>query len=697
MRAFALVFLVSACTGPAVVSAGSAEIATQESLDFGPTALNFSRIKRLTVTNRGRVAKTVELSATPPFFSPPSIDVPGGSEVEVELTFRPTVEGAASGTVSVDGVVVALSGTGVRPLTCDAGGPCASVRFDPETLSCVTTNVADGTACEDELACLERGVCQAGACLGQAARCDDRDACTSDSCAVGRGCQHSTMQCAGSSNPCQAPSCDPVRGCGLTPVQDGTPCGSVSCELANICLAGACRAVVPPDGFTCSPESACRGEGTCQNKACVRPAERALTPKWTVRPTTPNFRFEGVVDEQGNFYWVECQTTAGRTGGAPVPNVPVSHHACTVVSRTQDGLERFRVEVSGPGVLQIPQRAAQLVTHGLFVFVVSRDELAAVDTRTGALVWQRTINAGGAVHQLAADGAGELWAAAEDTGITAGWVLLKVVARTGTSRLVVSLDDEPTAMLAHDAGDVFVVKSSLTKPSSPPTLLSRYDGTGQQRFSVPIGARTLVMVLGERLVLSDDSVRSALDGAELEPGNLSSDYLGLVGVSPGRLGDRMRLIRPSVTGLPPTMPGISLETADPGGGRQHPFTTRADRASSPFLTAGGEALFTSVQSSVETRVHQVHRLGVPLMSCALVDVTTTGAQVPLDLGVHQAFNGRFLLLEAAWGSCASCLGLEDRANVPELVAYDLLRPGPGLAAHGWVGPRGTPGNSGRAR
>lgn len=697
MRAFALVFLASACTGPAVVSAGSAEIATADTLDFGPTALNFSRIKPLTVTNRGRVAKTVELLATPPFFAPASIDVPGGSEVDVQLTFRPTVEGAASGTVTLEGHVVALTGTGVRPLTCNAGGPCASVRFDPETLSCITTNVADGTGCEDELACIERGTCQAGACIGQAARCDDADACTSDSCAVGRGCQHTAMQCAGSSNPCQAPSCDPVRGCGLTPVQDGTPCGAVSCELANICLAGACRAVVPPDGFTCSPESACRGEGTCQNKQCVRPAERPLTPKWTVRPTTPNLRFEGVVDEQGNFYWVECQTAAGKNG-APVPQVPVSSHLCAVVSRTQDGLERFRVEVSGPGVLQIPLRSAQLVTHGLFVFVVSRDELAAVDVRTGALVWQRTINNGGAVHQLAADGAGELWASAEDTGITAGWVLQKVVARSGASRLVASLDDEPTAMLTHEGGDLFVVTNSFTKPSSPPTQLARYDGAGQRRFSVPIGAQSLVMVLGDRLILSDDSVRSALDGAELEPRNTSSDYLGLVGVTPGRSSERMRLTRPWVVGLPPSRPGISLETIDASGARQHPFTTQADFALNPHLTANGDLLFAS-HGAGETRVQQVHRLGAPLMSCALVGVSSTGTQVQLSLGQRQAFNGRFLLLEPPAGSCATCLGQEDTAfaAVPEILAYDLSRPGPGLGAHGWVGPRGTPGNTGRAR
>ena len=92
------------------------------------------------------------------------------------------------------------------------------------------------------------------------------------------------MQCAGSSNPCQAPSCDPVLGCGLTPVQDGTPCGSVSCELANICLAGTCQAPGCSDGIRNGSESdsdcgggacrqclagqSCRVDADCATKIC---------------------------------------------------------------------------------------------------------------------------------------------------------------------------------------------------------------------------------------------------------------------------------------------------------------------------------------------------------------------------------------------------------------------------------------------
>jgi hypothetical protein len=159
----------------------------------------------------------------------------------------------------------------------------------------------------------------------------------------------------------------------------------VSCALANICLAGACRAVVPPEGFTCSPESACRGEGVCRNKACVRPAERELSPRWTYTANTSDFRFEGVTDAQGNWYWIECTSIATKIGTAQDRKQKQPGHQCDVHSRTPDGLERFRAEVTGTGVLRGMTDKTQLISQGLFVFAVNDATLAAVNVSTGVV------------------------------------------------------------------------------------------------------------------------------------------------------------------------------------------------------------------------------------------------------------------------------------------------------------------------
>jgi hypothetical protein len=42
--------------------------------------------------------------------------------------------------------------------------------------------------------------------------------------------------------------------------------------------------VTPPDGFTCTQASPCRGEGVCRARRCVEPAERPLSPTTGAAP-----------------------------------------------------------------------------------------------------------------------------------------------------------------------------------------------------------------------------------------------------------------------------------------------------------------------------------------------------------------------------------------------------------------------------
>lgn len=711
MRLGLLALVMVGCTGPAVVSAGSAELAIPQTLEFGPTALSFSRTRPLVVVNRARVAKTVEVSVSGPFSAPATLEVPGGAEVSLEVTFSPGSVGAAAGVLVLDGVEVAVTGEGVAALECGASTVCDVVAFDPETLSCTHTPKPDGSACEDELACIEGGTCQAGACLGRAARCDDGNACTSDACSVGRGCQHETRQCAQPSNPCQAPVCDPLLGCGSAPVQDGTPCGSVSCELANVCLAGQCRAVVPPEGFTCSPESACRGEGVCRNKECVRPAERELSPRWTYTANTSDFRFEGVTDAQGNWYWVECTSIAVRMGTPQVPKQPT--HRCDVHSRTPDGLERFRAEVTGNGVLRGMTDKTQLISQGLFVFAVNDATLAAVNVSTGVVVWQQSLSAPSSGYQgieaLAEDGQGGLWAITREDAESSSWALVRVDVATGRVLARTARASRIRGLVVDGAGRAFVLSAGM--PSMLPVgreVLERVELDGSLGFSVSASGHPPVMVLGDRLVLADDSVRSTVDGRELEAES-STDWTTTewAGVSAGSASSRLRLAR--FTGPPPPLPPrlpapqIALQTLDARGVRVRSFTTTAAQSTEAYLTATGDALFlTSTPGQTrpstptgETRARQVHPLGLELMSCPLVDEESPGstATAPLRLGGTSGFNGRFFAVQSLSLDCDTC----DLWSPPRIAFYDFGRPGPGVARTGWTGPRGTPGNGSRAR
>ncbi len=713
MRWLFVVLVVTACADPLVVSTGSGEVEMGGAVDFPPTALGFSRVRPLTVTNRSRVAKTLTLGTNAPFSTATSIDVPGGAEVNVEVTFAPSSVGLVNGVLLLDGLEVPLHGEGVSPLDCGSPGVCDSVRFDPETLTCVRAPKADGTACEDVLACIEAGSCQAGSCVGRAARCDDANSCTSDSCAVGRGCQHAAVECAAPANPCQAALCDPVRGCGTAPVMDGTPCGAVSCELANVCLAGQCRAVVPPEGFTCSPASACRAEGVCRNKVCEQQPEHALSPRWSYTSNNPDFRFEGVTDEQGNWYWVECSTVAVRMGTPQDREVPKQpNHRCVVSSRTNDGLERFATEVLGVGPAGSTLAGLQLVSGGLFIFADDDKSLAAVDVTTGAVRWQRTLSLPSPhLFALADDGQGTLWSTVRSDGESEAWSLVRFDVATGQLRGSIARASRITGLVMGASGSAFIVRDQFDTtfpidPVEPVALLERIEPDGGVRFSSDLYQLTPpVMVVGDRVVTVDDAVYDANDGGLVERATPPAwDTLSWKGVSNGTTRVRLASSRAPSAPSPPVIPPpvVSLQSVDSQGVRTRPFSMVADVVSETFLTSQGDTLFVSSKLESlrsptgldETRVRQVHPLGLEVMSCVLVDrLGGSTIDTPLRTSGSVGYNGRSLVVRATESDCPTC----DLWSPPRIVVYDLGRPAPGIAARGWVAPRGTSFGGARQR
>lgn len=705
MRWLLVVLVVTSCADPLVVSTGSGEVEAGTAVDFPPTALGFSRVRPLTVTNRSRVAKTLTLGTAAPFSTAATIDVPGGMEVDVEVTFSPSSVGVVSGVLLVDGLEVALHAEGVAPRDCGAAGVCDTVRFDADTLTCVRTPKADGAACEDVLACIEAGSCQAGSCVGRAARCDDANSCTTDSCAVGSGCQHSTVECAAPSNPCQAALCDPLRGCGTAPVMDGTPCGAVSCELANVCLAGQCRAVVPPEGFTCSPASACRAEGVCRNKVCEQQPEHTLSPRWTYTSNTPDFRFDGVTDAQGNWYWVECSNTYVRMGTPrEVPKQP--NHRCVVSSRTNEGLERFATEVLGVGLTGSNLAGLQLVSGGLFIFADADGALAAIDVTTGSVRWQRTLTSPMPhLLALADDGHGALWSIVRSDGETEAWALVRFDVATGQVLNSVDRPSRINGLVTSERGAAFVMRDQhdvilpIDPFPAPVALFERIDVDGGVGFSTNLfRSSPPVMVVGDRVVMADDAVFDATDGRQVEgPSPTEWDTLSWRGVSNGSTRVRLASSRAPSAPLPPVIPSpvVALQSVAANGVRSRPFTMVADFVSEAFLTAQGDTLFVATKlnslrspnAADETRVRQVHPLGLELMSCALVD-RLPGATIdtPLIASSTVGTNGRSLAVRAMETDCATC----DLWSPPRIAVYDLGRPAPGIATRGWVGPRGSP-------
>lgn len=691
---FAWCLLLAACQGPSIVTLGSEPLAVPEVVDFGQTAVSFSRVREVLVTNRGRAPKSVEVQALAPFFAPAQLEVPGGSDVVLEVRFSPALAGAVTGTLLIDGQEVLLTGEGVAPLDCGAPSVCEGARFDPDTLSCVREPRPDGAPCEDELQCLEAGSCQAGRCVGQAARCDDANPCTTDACAVGVGCQHAARECQAPANPCQAAVCDPLTGCGSVPVQDGTPCGAVSCALANVCLAGACRAVVPPDGFTCAPASACRGEGVCRNKACVQPAEQELLPRWRYTSTEAELRFEGVNDAQGNWYWVEC-------GYEQLP----AAFRCVAVSTTSDGLERFRTAVISTTYQGTGGAHTQLLAGDRFVFVVDQTVLAAVDVNTGALAWQRTLvaKAPGAWHwvnELAEDGRGVVWATVRAQGPERRTLLLRLELATGVTRAETLLEGTTQGLVLDALGRAYTARA--VPPTNGRSFFESYEASGVRRFSVMQSSPRPVSISGDLVVMADDTTRSTLDGSErfgADPQAQTSQWVGVA--QPG--GTRFRLGR-SLTDLGPPM---LISRVEPGGARSQLAGLSSDQASELFLTAAGDVLLATA-SSTETRAQQLDARGNVVMSCALTD-DTSGTARRMDLGTVAGFNGRYFAARPqSWGDCCELCDIAefdadhfngDCAFIArrDLLFYELGRPGPGVAASGWVGPRGTPGGGQRAR
>ena len=156
-------------------------------------------------------------------------------------------------------------------IDCDDGNECTGEACQPDSGTCDTTNVTDGTACD--FGGLP-GLCSTGVCedamLCDAVNCNDGNACTDDSCDPFDG------ECVAVSVT-DGTACDfgGFPGLCMTGVcEDAMLCSGVSCDTEDPCTVGSCD---PQDG-QCSESNvpdgtSCNGNGSCTAGTCVVPAD----------------------------------------------------------------------------------------------------------------------------------------------------------------------------------------------------------------------------------------------------------------------------------------------------------------------------------------------------------------------------------------------------------------------------------------
>ncbi len=253
------------------------------SLDFGRVLEGDKKTLGLFLSAETRAAVTIEVSVEGRFSSASQVELAGGGQSGLDVTFN-AGNGEALGVLRLQVgdrfAEVQLSGFGVRPPTCLPTRECVSSVYVLEEDRCVESPLPDESACDPASLCLEQGRCRAGECLGVPRSCDDGNPCTDDACSMETGCVYTAHQCPAPAEACRVAVCEPETGCGAAPAANSTPCGPLNCETYSICNEGECITGPTPDGVPCAAPIACLPEATCQDHVCVRETRADWPMDW---------------------------------------------------------------------------------------------------------------------------------------------------------------------------------------------------------------------------------------------------------------------------------------------------------------------------------------------------------------------------------------------------------------------------------
>lgn len=191
-----------------------------------------------------------------------AVDGPGTGVVDGCAGDDPTCDGVDD---DCDGETDEDAATG----GCDDKNACTSDVCDAATKAC--THAPKAGPCDDGNACSTGDTCNAGACAGVAADCDDNNPCTKDQC------HPVTGKCGYAINDGQA--CDDGDACSADDACKGNECvGGTpkSCPAGAQCTVGLCdkttgQCTTSPaaDGGTCEDGDPCTVKDTCAAGKCV--------------------------------------------------------------------------------------------------------------------------------------------------------------------------------------------------------------------------------------------------------------------------------------------------------------------------------------------------------------------------------------------------------------------------------------------
>ena len=165
------------------------------------------------------------------------------------------------------------AGTGAKCFCGILAGACIAA---PDGNAC-TTDVCLGTCSVSGAACANNTECPSGqTCTGihlqhidNSARCNDNNACTTDTCDASNGCVNTPISCS-DSNACTTDTCDANNGCVHTAIScdDNNSCTDDSCDANNGC--------VHTPNTSCVTNEICRTPGFWGTHACPGGTQSSL-------------------------------------------------------------------------------------------------------------------------------------------------------------------------------------------------------------------------------------------------------------------------------------------------------------------------------------------------------------------------------------------------------------------------------------
>ena len=173
-----------------------------------------------------------------------------------------------------------------------SGANFASTMLKPPGLNFSAiegTGRLNNTACDDGDPCTIGDSYSGGRCSGIPVNCNDRNACTNDTCDSGTGqCNHAPIGCE-DDNPCTDDTCNFFSGCVNTPnaakCEDSNACTTtdtcsdgrcsgtpLNCDDGNVCTDDSCDPAIgclsTPNARRCDDVNACTTGDTCSGGIC---------------------------------------------------------------------------------------------------------------------------------------------------------------------------------------------------------------------------------------------------------------------------------------------------------------------------------------------------------------------------------------------------------------------------------------------